>query len=316
MSRPRWYLLVHRLPPEPLYLRAKIRQRLAKIGAVALKNAAYLLPRREDCLEDFQWIAQEAVAGGGEACLCEADFVEKGVHESFVARFRQERDADYRLLEQSLRQVGAGESTVSLARARKWFEDITRIDFFEAPGRRRAGRLLEGLERRLKRRTSSRERPPKSSKPELVGRTWVTRRGVQIDRIASAWFIRRFLDAKARFRFTDPKGEPARPDEIRFDMVGGDFSHEADRCTLETFLLRTGVEDPALASIAEIVHDIDLKDGKFARREAAGLERLLTGLLLSHPDDRERLDRGSALFDALYESFHRTTQGSRREART
>lgn len=315
MSEPRWYLLVHQLPPEPLYLRAKIRQRLAKVGAVALKNAVYLLPRREDCLEDFQWVAQEAIAGGGEAYVCEAGFVEKGIHESLLARFRRERDSDYEALEQSLHKGRPEDSAASLARARKRFEEIARIDFFEARGKARAARRLEQIESRWKRRKGSPEKPRMARRAQLLGRTWVTRRGVQIDRIASAWFIRRFLDPKARFRFTDSKGQGARPGEIRFDIVDGDFTHEADRCTLETLLLRTGVRDPALIPIAEIVHDIDLKDGKFARPEAAGLERLLTGLLVSHPDDRERLDRGFALFDALYESFHRSRQGFKREVR-
>ena len=137
----------------------------------------------------------------------------------------------------------------------------------------------------------------------ISGRTWVTRRGVKVDRIASAWLIRRFVDAKARFRFVDPKAVEPRPDELRFDMVGGDFTHEGDRCTFETLLDRTRVRDPALRKIAEIVHDIDVKDGKFARPEAAGIEQVLSGLLKSTAEDEARLQRGFALFDELYESF-------------
>lgn len=315
MSGSRWYLLVHQLPPEPLYLRAKIRQRLAKVGAVALKNAVYLLPRREDCLEDFQWVAQEAIAGGGEAYVCETDFVEKGIHESLLERFRRERDSDYEALEQSLQKGRPEDFGASLARARKRFEEIARIDFFEARGKTRVARRLEQIESRWRRRKGSPEKSRMPRRAQLLGRTWVTRRGVQIDRIASAWFIRRFLDPKARFRFIDSKAQDGRPGEIRFDIVDGDFTHEADRCTLETFLLRTGVRDPALTPIAEIVHDIDLKDGKFARPEAAGLERLLMGLLVSHPDDRERLDRGFTLFDTLYQSFRASKPASKREAR-
>jgi len=313
MSGPRWYLLIHRLPPEPLYLRAKIRQRLARVGAVALKNAAYLLPRRGDCLEDLQWIAQQAIEGGGEACLCEADFVERGVHDSYVERFRREREADYKRLEQSLRQIGSGRSRLSLARARRRFEEIARLNFFEAPGKKRAARLLETLEARSKSRKDPGDKPSKRKKGGFSGRTWVTRRGVQVDRIASAWFIRGFLDARARFRLIDPKGDRARPGEIRFDIVGGDFSHEADRCTLETLLRKTGVDDPGLAAIAEIVHDIDLKDGKFGRPETAGFERLLGGVVLSCADDRERLRGGAALLDALYESFVRGKKRARRQ---
>jgi hypothetical protein len=305
-----WYLLIHQLPPEPLYLRAKIRQRLARVGAVALKNAVYVLPRREECLEDFQWIAEEAIAGGGEAYACEAEFLEGHTERALVDQFRAERDADYETLAESLelwsgsaRRAPAPEDLPArVARARKRFEEIVRIDFFGAPARRKVEKLLRGLET-----TGRRRRPGPPARPgrgALVGRTWATRRGLHIDRIASAWLIRRFLDPKARFRFIDPK-EPPRKGELRFDMVGGDFSHEGDRCTFETLLARTGLADRPLAEIGEIVHDIDLKDEKFGRIEAPGIERLVTGLLLANPEDEARLERGLVLFDELYQSFRK-----------
>ena len=131
---------------------------------------------------------------------------------------------------------------------------------------------------------------------------WITREHVKVDRVACPWLIRRFIDARARFRFTDGR-EPRKPGELTFDMVGGDFTHEGDRCTFETLAARVGIGDPAVREIAEIVHDIDLKDGKFGRPEAAGLQRLLTGLVLAHPDDTGRLKRGLGLFDELYRTF-------------
>lgn len=309
-ARLRWSLLIHQLPPEPLYLRAKIRQRLARVGAVALKNAVYVLPRRKECLEDFQRIAEEAIAGGGEAYVCEAEFLESRTAAALVDQFRAEREADYDTLAEAIRPSGvpgrrepAPEDLLTRAtRARKRFEKIVRVDFFGAPARRTVETLLRHLEA-----TSRRRRPGSPTDPArgaLVGRTWVTRRGIHIDRIASAWLIRRFLDPRARFRFVDAK-EPARKDELRFDMVGGDFSHEGDRCTFETLLARTGLEDPSLAEIAEIVHDIDLKDEKFGRAEAPGIERLLIGLLLANPEDEARVERGLALLDDLYQSFRK-----------
>jgi hypothetical protein len=299
-----WYLLIHQLPPEPLYLRAKIRQRLARVGAVALKNAVYVLPRRDECLEDLQWIAQEAVAGEGEAFVCESEFLEKGTDDLLIRQFRAERDADYAALAQAIREWKreAGKDLPSrAARARKRFEEIARIDFFNAPGRKRVETLLARLEGPERRRGGR-----GSGGRNLLGRTWVTRRGLHIDRIASAWLIRRFLDRRARFRFVDPK-EPPRKGELRFDMVGGDYSHEGDRCTFETLIARTALEDRALAEIGEIVHDIDLKDEKFGRAEAPGIERLLTGLVLAHPEDGARLERGLLLFDELYQSFCKRT---------
>jgi hypothetical protein len=297
-----WYLLIHQLPPEPLYLRAKIRQRLSRVGSVALKNAVYLLPRREECLEDFQWIAQEAMAGGGEAHVCEAGFLDPNTETDVVGQFQDERNTDYEELAQSLRASGPKEELPArLSRARKRFEEIVKIDFFGARARGRVEKLLKSLE------AEARRAPKPSSgrgRSDLAGKTWATRRGVQIDRIASAWLIRRFVDSKARFRFIDPK-EPPRRGELRFDMVGGDFTHEGDRCTFETLLARVGPGDRALTEIAEIVHDIDLKDDKFSRAEAPGLERVLTGLVLANPEDEARLERGFVLFDELYESFRK-----------
>jgi hypothetical protein len=140
--------------------------------------------------------------------------------------------------------------------------------------------------------------------PDLRGKTWVTRPGVKVDRMASAWFIRRFVDPKARFRFADPSA-PKKDGEVRFDMVGGDFSHEEDRCTLETLVGRIGLPDRAVRAIAEIVHDLDLKDGKFSRDEAAGVRMMLDGLMARTGNDEERVERALVIFDDLHEALGR-----------
>jgi hypothetical protein len=146
--------------------------------------------------------------------------------------------------------------------------------------------------------------------PELRGRTWVTRPDVHIDRLASAWFIRRFIDPKARFRFEDAKGARQEGD-IRFDMVGGDFTHEEDRCTLETLVRRVGLPDKGVRAIAEIVHDLDLKEEKFARPETAGVRTMLDGVIARFPDDQARIERALTVFDDLHEAL-----GSRTRRRT
>ena len=325
--RPRqvWYLLIHQLPKQPLYLRARIRQRLARVGAVALKRSVYVLPRRRDCLEDFQWIAQEAGAGGGEAYVCEARFLEQSTDSSLVDRFRAGRDIDYRALAGTIRAWRGSsafrgfpvpdETTPQIAAARKRFDDISRIDFFEADGRRKIERLLERIDKQLRSRAAAESPSRGSGGTRLLGRTWVTRRGIQVDRIASAWFVRRFVDRKARFRFFESGSDGGpRAGEISFDMVGGEYTHEGDRCTLETLVERTGVADRAVSSIAEVVHDIDLKDGKFGRPEAPGVEMVLTGLILANPEDQERLERGTLLFDELYQSFRIQHRGLSKEA--
>ena len=137
----------------------------------------------------------------------------------------------------------------------------------------------------------------------LKGRIWVTRQGVQIDRIASAWLIRRFVDDGARFKFVPGTGYAALPGELRFDMFEGEYTHRGDRCTFEVLLVEAGLDDPALAAIGEIIHDIDLKDGKYGREEAAGIRNLIAGIASAHNDDNQRLERGGAVLDDLYGYF-------------
>lgn len=306
---PRWLILVHRIPPRPLYLRAKMRQRLAAAGAIAVKNAVYILPRGAEALEDLQWIAQEIVAGGGDAHLIEGDFVEPAANDTAVAQFRAERDAEYRdLTAEAHAAMKAARSAAAVAelasahaRLTRRFEEIRAIDFFDAGERRAAEEALAAIEKRLAKDRKEETRMTKANQ-ELRGKTWVTRPGVKIDRMASAWFIRRFVDPKARFRFADPS-LPRKEGELRFDMVGGDFTHEEDRCTLETLVRRVGLPDKGVRAIAEIVHDLDLKDGKYGRAETAGVRMMLDGLMARTDNDEERVERGLAVFDDLHEAL-------------
>jgi hypothetical protein len=306
---PRWLILVHRIPPRPLYLRAKMRQRLADVGAVAVKNAVYLLPHGSDALEDLQWIAQEIVTGGGDAHLFEGDFVDGVANDAAIAQFREARNADYEALAadahaamKAARSAAAvAELATSHTRLSRRLEEIRRIDFFDAEGRAAAEEALAAIETRLRKDRKEETRMVKAN-PELRGKTWVTRPGVKIDRMASAWFIRRFVDPKARFRFVDPNA-PKKDGEVRFDMVGGDFTHEDDRCTFETLVGRVGLPDKGVRAIAEIVHDLDLKDAKFGRAEAAGVRMMLDGLMARTENDDERIERALVLFDDLHEAL-------------
>jgi hypothetical protein len=137
------------------------------------------------------------------------------------------------------------------------------------------------------------------------GRTWVTREGVFVDRIASAWLIRRFIDRDARFKFVPARGYQPEPGELRFDMFEAEYTHEGEHCTFQTLLARFGLEDPALQAVGEIVHDIDCKDEQFGRPETQGVARLLRGIADDTPRDLERLERGARLFDDLYAAFTR-----------
>jgi hypothetical protein len=306
---PRWYVLIHHIPPKPLYLRAKVRQRLARVGAVALKNSVYVLPQSADALEDLQWIAQEVIAGGGDAHIFDAGFVLPADDSQVAAQFNEARDTDYAALIADARAaVKGGRGALPLdelpavhEKLARRFDEILRIDFFEAPNRAAATDAIAAVEQRMH---SERKEDAAMLKrqPELRGKTWVTRPNVGIDRMASAWFIRRYIDPKARFRFADPS-TAAASSEIRFDMLGGDFTHEEDRCTFETLVRRVGLPDRGVKALAEIVHDLDLKDDKFGRAEAFGVQKLIEGLMARHDDDDLRLERAFAMFDDLHQSL-------------
>lgn len=315
----RWLLLLHQLPAKPAYVRVKLWRRLAEIGAVAVKNAVHALPANEQTQEDFEWLLREVTEGGGEALICEARLID-GLSDAEVrALFERARDADYEELAKEVRPFAeqlrggtlraaddrAGLQT-QLKRWRKRFEEILAIDFFGANGREPVEGLLADLENRL-REPESDAASASGQEPitAVTDRVWVTRQGVHVDRIACAWLIRRFIDPNARFKFVSGKGYRPAAGELRFDMFEAEFTHEGDRCSFETILARLGIADPALQAIAEIVHDIDMKDSKFDREEAAGISRLIAGIAMANRDDGERIARGSAIFDDLYAYFRK-----------
>ena len=300
----RWLLLIHQIPPKPDYFRVKVRRRLERIGAVALKNSVYVLPHREESLEDFRWLLREIVAEGGEATLCEAAVVEGITGPELEAMFQAARELDYAELVSAVEGLASdlgssGEPPVDLeaelARLRQRLEEIRTIDYFGAASREAAERTLDRLEQRL-----NKPDPAGKEIERMRGHTWVTRSDVFVDRIASAWLIRRFIDPTAGFKFIGGKSYEPGPGEVRFDMFEAEYTHEGDRCTFETLVQRAGLRDRALRALGEIVHDIDCKDSKFGREESLGIAALLRGLVRSYPDDASRLKHGAALFDQLY----------------
>ena len=285
----------------------KVWRRLQAVGAVAVKNSVYVVPKTDETQEDFEWLLREIVKGGGEALICEARFIEGLEDDRVEALFNAAREADYHQIADEVRATvarpSASQIEADVARLRQRLDAVGRIDFFGAPGRALAEGLVDDLQRRAD--------PPKAATKNLArpgdlrGRTWVTRQGVHVDRIATAWLVRRFVDPDARVKFVPARGYRPEPGEVRFDMFDAEFTHDGDRCTFEVLLAHLGLDDPALRLIAEIVHDIDVKDGKFGRPEVAGIEPLIAGIAVAHRADEQRLARGGAVFDALYEYFRR-----------
>ena len=297
-----WLLLLLSLPPRPSSLRVRAWRRLRVLGAVPLKSSAYLLPDSADRYEQFQWLAQEIQRDGGEATLLRVDRIENMKQPDVVRLFQEARNQDYAGLAERYRKMLKGRRPrleEELARLAREMDRITEIDFFEAPGRREVERAREAVEQRT---AAGRARPAGAAPPldleALKGRRWVTRPRPHVDRIGSAWLIKRFVDPEAEFVFAPPDQLPA--DAIPFDMAGADFGHHGEDCTFETLVRRTGLRDRKLAILAEIVHEADLKDHKFAREEARGIDLALRSLLSAIKDDHEALAHGLTLFDGLY----------------
>ncbi|MDE0947402.1 MAG: chromate resistance protein, partial [Sphingobium sp.] len=220
------------------------------------------------------------------------------------AMFDAARDSDYDDIAQAARRLTdtGPASGADIAKLQKRMADVVQLDFFGAHGRQQAYAALADLDRqRYQHPDVSRDEPAADLPRDLKGRTWVTRSGVHVDRIACAWLIRRFIDPDATFRFVDGRSYAPQKDELRFDMADAEFTHEGDNCSFETLVARGGLtDDPALVAIAEIIHELDIADGKFARPETAGLGAMLSGVCASTDDDLQRI---AAASDALNQ-FH------------
>ncbi len=338
-KKPEWILLIHQLPPKPTNLRVRIWRKLQKLGAVAIKNSVYVLPANEKPHEDFQWLKQEIESAGGDATVFQAASVEGATDDEIIAAFRKARDEEFaaitaeldgltgaireqtRAKHLSAGRLGAHETEIDKLHAE--LERISVIDFFSADGLQPALAAYERCQKAIRAAHGPAAKALRSLKrsgtldlANYQGRRWMTRRNLHIDRLASAWLIRQFIDKRPRFYFV-AEGETVEG-AIAFDMFGAEFTHHGDDCTFETLLKRFGLSDSkALSEIAEIVHDIDLKDDKFHRLEAAGLNAIINGLSETLRDDRKLLPQCTAIFDGLYSllSQSREKEKSKRTVR-
>lgn len=313
-SGPRWLVLVHQLPAKPGYQRVKIWRKLQDAGAIALKNSVYVLPRTEEAHSVFTDILHEIERGGGDGLVVESSLVSGMRDEDLRALFNRARDADYQEIGAELRQLSQSwkrrkrakaDPVQELSRIARRLSDLARLDFFGAPGRRPTEALLSQMEHSSIRHVESAEAPRRIAPADMRGKVWVTRKDIHVDRMASAWLIRRFIDPKGTLKFVvGPKYQPLLG-EYRYDMQDGEFTHEGDRCSFETLLLRSGIRDAALRAIAEVIHDIDIADGKFGHPETPGIAHVISGICRTQGDDEVRVARGSELFDSIYEQFRR-----------
>jgi hypothetical protein len=319
-NNPNWLLFFYTVPAKPGNLRMKVWRRLIKMGAASLKGSVYILPYSEDHLEVLHWLTGEVASLGGEAAFARVERIETMGDEEIVSLFQAQRANDYapiatalEALEGQMSSLEQQQDPKGLERVKGTFQKLLKdyraaqgIDFFHCP---QGSYLQERLERFEERFTQiaahpQAERPKLAgprSKEDYQGRVWVTRRNPFVDRMASAWLIRRFIDSQARFEFLETDRMVAAVlNGVSFDVPEGDFTHEQDRCTFEVLLEAFGLRGKVLRKMAEVVHDLDLKDGKFANPQASGVETILLGIRRTAKDDSEALEEGIKTFERLH----------------
>jgi len=318
----RWLLFVHQLPSHPSNLRVTTWRRLQHVGAIPLKQAVYVLPDTPEAREDFEWLKTEVTAAGGDASVFAADNVDTWSDDGLVEEFRRSRQEAYEELagdvEQAQERVSSprrrrGTRAPALSRLLDIFRQrltaIERIDFFGSAGRDRVLTRLRELEERNT--GTRRSATPATSSSDVHSnfqrRLWITRPRPGVDRMASAWLIRRFIDPQARFDFA-PDRQTVPEGGVPFDMFGVEFSHQGDGCTFETLCSVFAIDEPSLSRVAAIVHDLDLKDGRFGATECATVGAMIEGLQLAYQNDNDLLEQGIVLFDSLYRSFEQSNR--------
>lgn len=299
-----WLLFLYQLPAGRSAARLRLWRSLRRAGAVPFKSSTYLLPDTPDHHERMQWLIQQARADGADATLLRVREIEGLKDTAVIHLFHEARSQDYAPLLSALRGTGRGKGkrrsldAGELEKLTRQFEDIQRIDFFDSPAgaavRHELARFTAGTPKGAGRALDARR---------FRGKTWLTRPRPQIDRAASAWLIRRFIDPTARFVFAAKREE--HPDALAFDMFEGEFTHHGDDCTFETLVKRFGLKEKALRRIAEMVHEADVGDGKFAAVEAMGLDLVFKGWGRTSMTDEEILERACVCFDGLFQQLRK-----------
>ena len=318
-----WIIFFYSVPSKPVSSRMKVWRKLIKAGAVQLKGSVYILPFNDDHYEFLQWLVSEIAEMKGEADFVKIEKVDTMKDPEIISLFNKQRASDYQVIEKALEDIERKLSSTQkggksqnlpgisdhIARLRKGFEEVKKIDFFSSDEGKSLAAKIKQAEAEIKRDSvkGAKKIGPAAIIPQSLGdyqgKKWTTRKKPFIDRMASAWLIRKLIDRDATFAFVDEKDmETVTKHYIAFDVRGGEFTHTGDLCTFEVLIKSFGLKDKALKKIAEIVHDLDMKDEKFKAAEARGLEDILIGIRKTAKDDRDAIEKGIQVFEMLYMS--------------
>lgn len=304
--------LILSLPTENATARQRAWRALKASGAAVLRDGVYLMPERDDCRATLNALAADVTEAGGTAHVLR---VEADDDAHFVALF--DRGSDYSALlaevGQAREMLGAGtvqDVRKQARKLRKAFAALASIDFFPGEAQRQADGALHDLELACARILSPDEPQvcegaiARLHASDYQGRTWATRQRPWVDRLASAWLIRRFIDPQAQMLWLSTPAD-CPPDALGFDFDGAAFTHVGSRVTFEVLAASFGLEQPALVRLGLLVHYLDV--GGVQPPEAAGIESALAGMRASIPDDDQLLNVASSVFDGLLASFDKGT---------
>jgi hypothetical protein len=316
-----WLLIFYSVPSHPVSNRMMIWRKLAKAGAVQLKGAVYILPATEEHEEFLQWLIGEVKSMGGDGAFVRSAEVRTMTDADIRRLFTMQADQEYHRLEktldvlerkiQSIRKGTKSEEGKRLAdqaaKLAKEFEGVAKRDFYDSSAGQAMKKRIQALEAGLRDAGGKTQAEAASIRARRMqdyqGKIWATRKNPFVDRMASAWLIKRFIDPKAPFTFIDEHDIASLDNtSVAFDMRGAAFTHVGDLCTFEVLIKSFAIKDKAVKKIAEIVHDLDVKDEKYGRQEAAGVEDILAGIRKTAKNDADGLERGMAAFEMLYQS--------------
>jgi len=297
-----WLLLTFTLPTKRASQRVEIWRKLQRFVTVPLGNSGYLLPSSPSNEERFEWLATAIRKYGGDASVVHVESIDNLSRPQLIGRFAEARAREYQELIRELQRFSStrveGKGAGRLSRLRNRFQEIVDVDFFDSPLQKRVQELLEQAARSHAAKSGAAANS-KINPKDYRGRVWVTRPRPGVDRCASAWLIRRFIDRKARFAFAPEDRVSAGA--VPYDMFHEEgFGHRGDDCTFETLTKQFHVRDPKVGLIGQIIHDADLLDDRFGRKEGYGVDEILKGWAQQGISDDKLLERGMELIEGLY----------------
>lgn len=305
---PTWILMFYSMPSKPERNRLRIYRRLQKEGTLSLKDGVHILPFSDDRYEFFQWLSQEIKTLGGEMQFVTIEKIEMMENNDVIALFHAQAEGSYVTVEERIKAFSIDltqehETRQNLKKIIRDFDALYAIDFFHSHKGKSLQKAIQNAQNKLESAfiSTSVSEPmiPPYNIADFQGKQWQTRTRPFVDRMASAWLIRKCIDPKAEFIFVNTI-DTSNSDCITYDMNEATFTHIGDLCTFEVLLKSFSIQDNALDTIAKIIHDLDINDDKYCTPEAEGIKLILTAIRANGIDDLDILTKSSEIFEYLY----------------